>query len=241
MSKGLEKTDKNPLAEIPSEGNVLVEMVKRSDIDPDRLEKFMELQFRYEANQAKQAFNKALAAFQGECPIIPKTKNVKFKSVDYTYAPIEEMVKVIKPILDKHSLSFTFDIKETQDKDKLLLVTRIRHSAGHSEEASNFFNRMHDDQRMNEAQRAKSAITFAKRVALENALGLVTEDDPDADDAFIPKEATKEQLTEIRTLISETNSVEKKVLDYVGADSIEEMNGSQAQKALHALKQKVKK
>lgn len=217
--------------------SILLEMVKRTDIDPDRLEKFMDLQFKMEAKQAEREFNQALAGFQGECPIIPKSRRVNFKSVDYVYSPIEEMVGKIRPLLTKYNLSFSFNVKELGEKDKMELVTKIRHPSGHAEETSYFFNKYHDDDRMNLSQRAKSAITFAKRAALENALGLVTEKEPDADEASLP-EVTETQLAEIQSLIRETKSDEAKVLKYLGAESVNSLNSKQVQMALHALKQK---
>lgn len=225
-------------AQLQEGDSLLLEMAKRTDIDPDKLEKLMDLQFRFEAKQAERAFNEALAGFQGECPIIKKSKNVNFKSVNYDYSPIEEMVGVIRPLLNKHSLSFSFNVKETGEKDKMELVTKIRHAQGHAEETSYFFNKYHDDDRMNLSQRAKSAITFAKRAALENALGLVTEKEVDADARPKLAPVTDTLISDIKTLLKETNSDETKFLNYVGAESVESLSPEQAQKAIHALKAK---
>lgn len=56
----------------------------------------------------------ALAAFQGENPEIKKTKHVDFIAktghrVDYWYAPLDEFVSTIRPLLAKHGLSFTHE------------------------------------------------------------------------------------------------------------------------------------
>lgn len=227
------------------EDSVLLEMVKRTDIDPDRLEKFMDLQFKMEAKQAERSFNQALAGFQGECPIIPKNKKVDFtarsgKQTTYNYSPIEEMVGKIRPLLTKYNLSFSFDVREAEEKEKMILVTKIRHASGHSEDTTYFFNKYHDDDRMNLSQRAKSSITFAKRAALENALGLVTEKEEDADQRTLLPEVTSKQIDEIRALIKETNSNEAKFLAFIKAESLDSLTPEQAQKAIHALKQKGK-
>jgi hypothetical protein len=218
----------------------IIEIVKRTDIDPERLEKFLDLQIKMEARQAERDYNEALAAFQGECPIIPKTKNVNFKSVNYDYTPIEEIVGVIRPILQKYKLSFSFNVKEATEADKMELITKIRHASGHCEETSYFFNKYHDDERMNKSQQAKSAVTYSKRAALENALGIVTEKE-DNDARKTPSEMTSEQLAEINTLLKETKSDTTKVLKFIGAESLESLNGAQAKKAIHALKQKAGK
>lgn len=224
-------------SQLAPDGSILLEMVRRKDIDPDRLEKFMELQFKMEARQAEREFNSALAEFQGDCPIIEKTKNVSFKSVNFDYSPIEEIALAIKPLLIKHNLSYSFDVRETGEKDKMELITRIRHASGHSEATSYFFNKYHDDDRMNLSQKAKAAITFSKRAALENALGLTTAKDGDVNITGMDQ-ATPEQLKEIRELIKETKSDEARLLVFLEAKSLDELNDRQAKAALSALKQK---
>lgn len=237
--KELAKKEESAMAE--QEESVLMEMVRRTDISPERLEAFMNLQFKAEAKQAEREFNAALSAFQGECPIIKKTRNVSFKSVNYDYSPLEEMVGVIKPLLNKYKLSFSFDVKEASEANKMVLITKIRHSAGHSEETSYFFNKYHDDERMNLSQRAKSSVTFAKRAALENALGLVTEKDVDADSAPQLPDVSNTQIDQIKKLVEETKSDLPKFLKFLKAESIDALTPEQAQRAFHALKQKAAK
>lgn len=239
MSNLIEK----PMGEIQAEPkeSILLEMVKRPDIDPDRLEKFMELQFRMEAKQAEREFNAALAAFQGECPTIDKSKTVDFtaksgKRTKYDYAPIEEIVSIIRPLLNKHSLSYSFNISETGEKDKILLTTKIRHTSGHCEETTYYFNRYHDDDRMSLSQRAKAAITSAKRTALENALGLTTATEDNDDVGFLTM--TDDQLKEIKKRLSDTKSDEAKFLKFLGAESLDLLTADQAKRAIYALKQK---
>jgi len=221
--------------------SALIEIVSRKDIDPDRLEKFLDLQIKMEDRQAKVEYNAALAGFQGECPIIQKTKHVKFKSVDYKYSPIEEIVKQIKPILTKLGLSYSFNVRTTEDKMVHELITKISHSSGHSEEYSHFFKPLHDDERMNQSQRIKSAITFAKRAGLESALGIVTSDEDDDARSATDKVAPIELLNEIESLIKETGANRDKFMSYLGAESLENISEAAAKRGIQALKQKAGK
>lgn len=56
----------------------------------------------------------ALSAFQGENPEITQSKKVSFKEknserlVEYSYAPLDEILKIVRPLLSKHGLSVTF-------------------------------------------------------------------------------------------------------------------------------------
>ena len=222
--------------------SALLKVVERKDIDPDRLEKFLDLHIKIEDRQSAASFNLAIAGFQGDCPIIPKTKKVNFTSksgnkTQYDYAPIDEIAHIIKPILKRWGLSYTFNI-EPIDKDSHKIIVTIRHSQGHKEITSYSFNPLHDDTRMNLSQRAKSAVTFAKRAALENALGLITAGEDDDARRAIDTEVTSAQLDEIYSLIESTQTVETELLKFLKADSLSRLSAQEAKKAIHALKQK---
>lgn len=227
----------------PSFENALLKIVERSDIDPERLEKFLDLHAKTQARAASIAFFDALAGFQGDCPIIPRTRYVDFTSksgnaTKYNYAPIDEIIHIIKPHLTKWGLSYSFDIKKTAKESENELQVTIRHRGGHSETTTYFYNPLHDDQRMNQSQRAKSAITYAKRAGLENALGIVTADEDDDANRALDTIATESQIDEIKQLVAQTKSEEKKLLAFLKVESFDQLTAFEAKKAIHALKQK---
>lgn len=220
----------------------LLSVIENENIDPERLEKFLELQFRYKAEQAKDAFNQAMAGFQGDCPVIRKTKHTKFESknnnkVDYKYSPLDEIVYVAKPHLQKWGLSFSWNIK-ILDQNTHELVTTIRHADGHSETFSHFFNPLHDDNRMNQSQRVKSALTYAKRAGLESALGIVTTEDDDDAKRALDKVISTDQLNSIETLLGQTNTDRGQFLEYMKVDDFTQLSEYEAKKAIRALTQK---
>ena len=69
----------------------LIEMAVSGGADITQLEKLMDLQERYEANQAKKDFNAAMSTFQSMLPVIGKTGNVFYEgkngkpNTDYDY------------------------------------------------------------------------------------------------------------------------------------------------------------
>jgi hypothetical protein len=237
MSKDLVKSKNEEIQ------SALIEIVKNKDIDPERLEKFLDLQIKMEERQSKMLFQSALAEFQGECPIIRKTKKTSFESksgntTKYNYSPLDEIIHVIKPILMKRGLSFSFDIRKTSEQNLNELITTISHKDGHSKEFTYFFNPLHDDARMNLSQRAKSALTYAKRSGLENALGLVSTDEDDDANRAIDLMATDEQMKAIEKLIKSTDSNKKLLEKHLGIESLESMSKLEATNVIHALKQK---
>lgn len=217
--------------------SALIEIVKRKDIDPDRLEKFLELQIKMEDRQAKKNFYDALAGFQQDCPVIPKNKNVNFKSVDYNYAPLDEIVRIIKKPMGKYRLAFSFNTKSKSEKIGLLL-TKITHGDGHSEISEIEYDIIHDDQRMNNSQRRKSSITYMKRAGLENALGIVTANEDDDAQGANDQGISKDQIILIEGLIPQANTTQVKFLKYLKVENFEDLSCYEAKKAINALKGK---
>lgn len=212
----------------------LLKVVQRADIDPERLEKFFDLQIKMQQKQAEQAYNEALAGFQGECPIIQKNKKVKFGSTNYEYAPLDEIVHIIKPYLSKYGLSYTFDIKANEAGS--ILITTISHKAGHSKDYFYNFDALPDGGAMNQSQRRKSAVTYAKRAGLENALGIVTagEDDDARRSGEIP--AQEDQIEEIRALLSPAKVTEKEFFEKYRISKFSDLTFKGAKDAIKALK-----
>lgn len=215
--------------------DALIAIVQRNDIDPDRLEKFLDLQIKMENRQAEKAFTEALSSFQGECPIITKKKKVSFGTTNYSFAPLDEIIHIIKPLLSKHGLSYSFDIK-SEDKTSVMITT-IYHKEGFSKTSFYAFDALGEGS-MNQSQKRKSATTYAKRAGLENALGIVTAGEDDDASRAIDSNATSEQITEIEKLIIDTKSSLPKFLEAFQIKEISDFSAYEAKEAIHALKEK---
>lgn len=162
------------------------------DLSADTMERFLSMRRELKAEQAKYEFDRALSEFQAECPTIEKTKKVDFTSkrtgnkVAYSYAPLEVIVQQVKDRLSKYGFSYTVN---TRTNGMVTAICKLTHEAGHSE-SSEFSVPIDPDAFMNEQQKYASALTFAKRYAFCNALGILTGDeDNDALDASEIKEA----------------------------------------------------
>lgn len=224
----------NPVRELSMQ-EALVQIVQRTDIDPDRLEKFLDLQIKMENRQAERAFSDALAGFQGECPIIAKNKKVAFGTTKYDYAPLDEIVSVIKPLLSKYGLSYSFDVK-SEDKTTVMITT-IYHREGFSKLSYYSFDALGEGS-MNQQQKRKSAVTYAKRAGLENALGLVTTGEDDDARRAIDTQITPSQIEEIEKLIIDTKSDLTKFKAVFQIKEISDFSNYEAKDAIHALKEK---
>lgn len=149
------------------------------------LERLLALRAELRLEQAAEAFRRAMSLFQAECPIIPKTVPVKNRdgTVRYWYAPAEVIAETIAPLLGKHQLSYSFDMKMTQQTDGTTLMTaicQVSHAAGYTK-TSEFSVPVTSGGYMTAPQEYASAASFAKRHALQNAFGIITgEEDDDA-------------------------------------------------------------
>ena len=148
--------------------------------DLDRLEKLMELQQRYEENEARKAYVAAMAEFKLNPPQISKDKLVQFSGTSYTHATLGNVTGAIVEGLAKHGFSHRWD---TEQQGAQVVVTCIlTHRKGHSERTT--LSAAKDDSgKKNNIQQVASAITYLQRYTLLAATGLATHDQVDDDGA----------------------------------------------------------
>jgi ERF superfamily len=159
----------------------------------ETLERLFALHRDVQAERARAAFTNSLAEFQENCPIIKKTKKVMNKdgqTVRYVYAPIDAIVEQIKKPLAVAGFSYTFTVKNTEDL--ITATAKVTHKLGHFE-TSTFSIPVDKEGYMTAPQKIASALTFAKRYALCNALGISTGDE-DTDATDVGKEPDVKSL-----------------------------------------------
>lgn len=154
----------------------------------------------------------ALVKFQGE---VTNPKNVAdnpfFKS---KYAPLDEVLNTVRPILSKHGLS-VIQAPSTEDNN-IVITTILLHESGEFIEPEPLKLKMDKVS----AQGAGSSITYARRYALSSILGIASEEDDDGNHAEAVSKstskpnkktvidgaiATKEQFDALYSLVKEKN------------------------------------
>lgn len=159
----------------------------------ETMEKLFALREKVKAEKAKEEFVRALGQFQSEVPVIKKTKKVMNKdgiTLRYQFAPIDSIVEQIKKPLAKAGLSYTWTVKNTPGL--VTAICKVTHVLGHSEESS-FEIPIDAEGYMTAPQKVASALTFAKRYSLCNALGISTSDE-DTDATDVKKEKTAKSV-----------------------------------------------
>lgn len=139
----------------------------------ETLEKLMGIRRELNAEAAKKAFDAALSAFQSECPVI--LKKVKGAKEAYKFAPLDDIMPIVQPILSRHG--FSFSITSEVDTKWVKAICKITHSAGHFETGEFKVPTDERNPMMNDPQRYGGSLTFAKRYAFCNAFGIMTGDE----------------------------------------------------------------
>lgn len=117
----------------------LLALAVQQGADLDRLERLMGLQERWEASEAKKAFDAAHAAFKAEAVEIIKRKDVDFKNREgkrthYKHAELSDVVDALAAPLSQHGFSFRWVVK--QSPDWIEVTCLLTHRQGHCETAT---------------------------------------------------------------------------------------------------------
>lgn len=157
----------------------------------EQMDKLLALQEKWEANQAKKAYHKAMAAFKADPPSIGKDRTVDFKTdkgrVNYNHASLANVTKLISASLSKHGLSATWRVSQ---EGAIRVTCKITHEDGHSEETT--LSAPSDQSgSKNPIQAIGSTITYLERYTLLAMTGLATHEDDDARNAS-PSSTIKE-------------------------------------------------
>lgn len=176
----------------------ILEMAVQQGADVEKLAQLMQLQERWEANEARKAFVAALAKFKASPPILQKNKRVHFASskgnVDYRHATLDKVAEVIGKELSKHGLSFRW--QTSQEQGRIRVTCFLQHEMGHGE--SVMLEAPADESgAKNAIQAIGSTVTYLERYTLLAATGMATADQ-DTDGASIPTGKASEHVGKIQ-------------------------------------------
>lgn len=192
--------------------------------DMATLEKFMDLQDRHERNQARKAFDAAIASAKSEVEVIEKNATGHNNK---RYANFAAYAKAVDPVLSRHGLSYRFRSKQD---DRVHVTCIISHREGHSEE--NTLSGPPDTTgNKNAIQAIGSTLTYLQRYSLVQALGLAAGDDDDGKAAGAPATIPEETVKELQMKIVRSGTDLKKFLGRFVVEHLDELTPAQAVRA----------
>ena len=165
------RADNLPVAQTTTPADLLAIAVSQN-ADIDKLTKLMDLQERFEANEARKAFTVAMTGFKSEPVEILKKKNVSFSGTSYNHAELSDITDAIGAALSRHALSYRWDVR--QDAANSITVDCIlTHIAGHSERVT-MTAPPDDSGKKNKIQQIASSTTYLQRYTLLAVTGMST-------------------------------------------------------------------
>lgn len=216
-------------------------MAVQKGADMAQLEKLMELQERWQANQARKAFDEAIAAAKAKIKPIVKKREVDFTTAkgrtNYQYEDLAMIASEVDPILSEFGLSYRY--RARQDGNKVSVTCVIAHREGHSEETT--LTAVSDESgNKNSIQAIGSAVTYLQRYTLKLALGLAAAKDDDGRSAGSAgtELITEQQAADLKNLAEEVGANIPNFLRYLKVSSFDQLPVSKYAAALRALEQK---
>lgn len=222
----------------------MIDRALASGATPETLEKLLALHERWEASQAKKAFDAAIGKAKAEFPAIIKDKGADFESkrtggtTSYKYESLPALAKLIEPVLHRHGLSYRYTSKS--EAGQISVTCIVSHVEGHKEETT-LQCPPDTTGNKNAVQAIGSATTYLQRYTLKLALGLAASDDDDgaASATEMSQDITADQFREIQDLLEQSGSKEADMLAYVKAESVEKLTLGQYAKAKAAMVHKI--
>jgi hypothetical protein len=206
------------------------------------LERLMALQERWEANQARKAFDEAMADAKAEIPAIVKNRKVSFETTkgktEYRHEDLAEIARTVDPILSKHGLSYRWSTKSLVGQP-IEVTCVVSHRSGHYEENTLIAGRDESGSK-NAIQSIGSAVTYLQRYTLKSALGLASSNDDDGNAAGGKAASpliTDEQVMQLRDMLEDDAGV-KRFCAAVKIDGLDVMFASKFNDAVRLIEQR---
>lgn len=217
----------------------LISSAIASGANLEHLERLMTMQEKFEANEAKKAFYRAMAAFKEHAPVIIKDKQVGYASnkgtVGYRHASLFNVVDTISQELSKHGLSLSW---RTEQNGKITVTCRISHEQGYSEETSLSADADTSGAK-NSIQAIGSTVSYLQRYTALALTGLATQDQ-DNDAQIAETKISEERLALIKSELKALESDEAKFASFMGVEKLEDIPASQFSKAKIAIETRKK-
>lgn len=234
QTAGLDIKKENEMnTELVKQGESPAEMIRvavAGGADLEKLKGLLDLQIKWEENEARKAFHKAMSEFKANPPEIEKDRDVCFGNTKFSHASLANVVRTITKELSKHGLSASW---RTAQNGTIAVTCKITHVLGHSEETT--LSAPSDTSgSKNAIQAIGSTISYLERYSLLAVLGLATSEMDDDGKASEPVINDK-QLSMILDLLAAKELPEKGLLDYMKVGKLEDIKAADYQKAINAI------
>lgn len=166
----IEKVEQQPAVVTPTQ---MLQLAVQQGADLAKLEKLMDLESRWNAEQAKKAYIAALSNFRRNCPIINRQQK---GHNDRRYAGLADTLSQINSLLAENGLSHSW--RTTQDGASITVTCSVTHAGGHSE-CTALTAAPDTTGNKNAIQAVGSTVSYLQRYTLFSILGLASSEQDD--------------------------------------------------------------
>lgn len=226
MSELIEQNQERQVTLAAQQDNSIMAVISRAATDPscdiDKLERLMALKERMDSRDAETAFNASMAQMQIDMPTV--AEGGLNKHTGNAYATIDDINRVIKPVMQKHGFAVTFKVVHV--KEGVSVTGILVHAAGHREETTLLLPTDLGAGR-NAVQAVGSSVTYAKRYVMCALLNISTGDAPDDDgQAAADPVITGHQAKQIESLLEKCNPKARNAFAkmYGSSDQVTKLN-----------------
>lgn len=234
----LEKINESQMQKAATPAHLL-QMAVSQGANLDQLDKLMQLQEHWEANEARKAFVAAMAAFKSEPLRVIKSKQVSIPGgAKFSHATLADVVDAAVAGMGAHGLSHRWIT--SQSANEITVTCVVTHALGHSESTS-LTCKPDDSGKKNAIQQVASAITYLERYTLQAALGIAASDMQEDDGRGTSHQVetlSDEQQAQLQDLIDANGRDKAKFLAWAKVESLQDIPASWFEKCRTLLSQR---
>jgi hypothetical protein len=194
----------------------ILQIAVKQGANVDTLATLLELQERWQANQARHAYNAAMAKFKQRPPKIIKNKHVMIDNTEYDHATLDHVTEAITETLSAVGISHKWKMCQSLEISVTCVLT---HEMGHSEETTLTASPDTSGSK-NSIQAIGSTVTYLQRYTLLAAVGLAAanmDNDGRAADEEQKPRRQEERVAECLSWIKEAPDLITFQRNFVGA------------------------
>lgn len=208
MQSELIKVDGDNGSQSEHGSSAVLQVIQRAASDPtcdvDKLERLLAMKERMDAKNAQTEFNAAMAAMQCDIPSIAERGEGHNRK---SYATLEDINDVIKPIMQRYGFAISFRVEHLASGINVTGV--LMHKAGHREETSLLLPADTSGNK-NAVQAVASSVSYGKRYVMCAMLNISTRGEDDDGYAAAPQATiTAAQAKQLSALLAKCSEKAK--------------------------------
>jgi len=233
----------SPAREEVKVSSLMFELASNPDFDADKMRAATEMQREEEDRNAKKAFNRAFVAARSEMPdIIAKAHN---KQTNSKYANLDDIQRVINPIMNKHGLEPTFGTFESTLPDHYGVTCDLIHGEGWER---NYRADVPMDTKGIKGTANKTpmhgfgaSMSYGRRYILTLIWNLTIAGEDTDGNAIYDEEIGDEQINDLTRLVEAAQSDVRQICAHYKVDALKNLSNKQYGAAVSLLNAKIKR